>query len=151
MSSTFIGSFQAMDDLAPSDQLAQQSAVSGLIPLIDVLLVVLTFLMWMSVSPGGPPKPSQARTPQAAADSSLPLQVVALSQTGRWFFNGSPTPFDAISSRLRAESRQPRAPRVLFLPSDGLEMETVSESFRSLRATAGDRVRLRMPSEDARP
>jgi len=43
-----------MDDLHASDRLAQQSAVSGLIPLIDVLLVVLTFLMWMSVSPGGP-------------------------------------------------------------------------------------------------
>jgi biopolymer transport protein ExbD len=140
-----------MDDLHASDRLAQQSAVTGLIPLIDVLLVVLTFLMWMSVSPGGTPKQPQPRARQVAADPSLPLQVVALSQTGRWFFNGTPTPFEAITDRLRADSGQPRAPRVLFLPSDGLEMETVSESFRTLRATAGDRVRLRMPSEDALP
>ena len=140
-----------MDELHASDRLAQQSAVTGLIPLIDVLLVVLTFLMWMSVSPGGSGKPPQPRAAQAAPDPSLPLQVVALSQTGRWFFNGTPTPYDVITSRLRADSGQPRASRVLFLPSDGLEMETVSESYRSLRASAGDRVRLRMPSEDALP
>ena len=51
-----------MDDLYANDRLAQQSAVTGLIPLIDVLLVVLTFLMWMSVSPGGPPQPQQPRS-----------------------------------------------------------------------------------------
>lgn len=140
-----------MDELHASDRLAQQSAVTGLIPLIDVLLVVLTFLMWMSVSPGGPAQPQQPRARKAAPDPTLPLQVVALSQTGRWFFNGTPTPYQAITARLRADSGQPRAPRVLFLPSDGLEMETVSESYRALQATAGDRVRLRMPSEDSQP
>lgn len=140
-----------MDELHASDRLAQQSAVTGLIPLIDVLLVVLTFLMWMSVAPGGPPQPQQPQTRKAAPDPNLPLQVIALSQTGRWFFNGTPTAYQAITDRLRADSGQPRAPRVLFLPSDGLEMETVSESYRALRATAGDRVRLRMPTEDGQP
>ena len=49
-----------MDDFSGAEGWGRSSAIGGLIPLIDVLLVVLTFLVWVALAPAGPGTPPQA-------------------------------------------------------------------------------------------
>jgi biopolymer transport protein ExbD len=138
-----------MDDFSGAEGWGRSSAISGLIPLIDVLLVVLTFLVWVALAPAGPGTPPQASKQSLAPDPSRPLQVVALSIAGEWYLNGQAITKNELLSLLQSESRNPQAARVLFLPSNKLSIETVGDSFQQLKARAGERLRLRLPAAGA--
>ncbi|MEN9877781.1 MAG: hypothetical protein RLZZ158_820 [Cyanobacteriota bacterium] len=140
-----------MAEMNCPEGLARSSAISGLIPLIDVLLVVLCFLVWVALAPTSPGQHPQASNQSLAPDRNRPLQVVALSSSGHWFLNGQAIRKNQLLSHLESESGSPEAPRVFFLASENLPIETVGASFQQLKARAGERVRLRLPTPGDRP
>ena len=140
-----------MDDLATEQNLSIGTSINGLIPLIDVLLVVLTFMMGLAVMPSNHSSSSRPKPSSQIVDPSSPLQVVALTIDGDWLLNGQPIIEQLLLQKLELDNRKPHPARVLFLPSDGQPVDVVSEYFSKLKAVAGERVKLRMPSEQDTP
>jgi biopolymer transport protein ExbD len=140
-----------MDDLSTDQNLSMGASINGLIPLIDVLLVVLTFMMGLAVMPSSQPTGSRPKPSSQVVDPRSPLQVVALTIDGDWLLNGQPISEQLLLGNLGLDNRKQHPPRVLFLPSDGQPVDVVSNYFSKLKAVAGDRVKLRMPSEQDTP
>lgn len=129
----------------------RSSAISGLIPLIDVLLVLLCFLVWIALAPTSSGRHPLASSQSLAPARNLPLKVVALSSRGHLFLNGQAIKKNELLIHLKSESNIPNPPRVLFLASENLPAETVGTSFQQLKAKGGERVRLRLPSPGNQP
>jgi biopolymer transport protein ExbD len=140
-----------MAELPCPEGWGRSSAISGLIPLIDVLLVVLCFLVWIALAPTSSGRHPLARSQSLTADRNRPLQVVALSSSGQWFLNGQAIRKNTLLSQLGSESSSPQAPRIVFLASENLPAETVGASFQQLKARGGERVRLRLPTPGDQP
>ena len=140
-----------MSELPCPEGWGRSSAISGLIPLIDVLLVLLCFLVWVALAPTSSGRHPLASSQSLAPDRNLPLQVVALSSSGHWFLNGQAIRKNELLIHLKSESNIPNPPRVLFLASEKLPAETVGTSFQQLKAKGGERVRLRLPSPGDQP
>lgn len=140
-----------MAELPCPEGWGRSSAISGLIPLIDVLLVVLCFLVWVALAPTSSGRHPLASSQSLRPDGSSALQVVALSSSGHWFINGQAIKKNELLSQLGRESSSPQPARILFLASENLPTETVGASFQQLKTRGGERVRLRLPTPGAQP
>ena len=131
------------------DHSASSSSNDVLVPLIDVLLVVLCFVLWAGVSQVK--VPVKAAAPQAAAASDQPVQRLAMEPRGFWRWNGEPISDAQLRGRLQQQSLQEQTSPILLLPSDALTLLEVSERFNSLEVLVGERLQLQLPGEAIKP
>ncbi|RCL53493.1 MAG: hypothetical protein DBW85_03635 [Synechococcus sp. MED-G71] len=136
-----------MADLGRSTEL--NANVGTLIPLIDVLLVVLSFLIWMAVTPA--PAPPAPRPLPSALPLSAPKQMLAMARDGGWRLDGRSISQADLIAAITAQNALEQPPRLLLIPADGMALEQVSARFSAMQAIAGARLQLQLPSMEVQP
>ena len=132
--------------LAVADRSVAGSINDVLVPLIDVLLVVLCFLLWAGVSQVK--SPIQAIGPKTSAVGDQPSLRIVMEPQGFWRWDGTSISEEELRGRLQRQNLQGETSTVLLSPSDELSVLEVSHRFNSLQVLAGDRLQLQLPGED---
>ena len=132
-----------------ADPTTSGSTNDVLVPLIDVLLVVLCFVLWAGVTQVKMPLKTAA--PQESSAVAGPLVRIEMQPRGFWTWNGRPLSDAELRGRLQEQSLQGESPTLVLLPSDELTLLEVSQRFNSLEVLAGDRLQLQLPSQPLKP
>ena len=128
-----------------ADHTTSGSTNDVLVPLIDVLLVVLCFVLWAGVTHVKMPLKSAA--PQESSAVARPLVRIEMQPRGFWTWNGRPLRDEELRGRLQEQNLQGKSPTLVLIPSDELTLLEVSQRFNSLEVLAGDRLQLQLPSQ----
>jgi hypothetical protein len=113
----------------------------ALVPSLASALVLLTAVAALPVLLAGAPEPT-LRLPVAPA-TALVL-VLAKSNSGVWYANGTPVPQLQLARRLR---QQGPTLRIRFLASSGLTTAQVSEAMAWLRRHSRTAVQLELAQQ----
>ena len=132
-----------------ADPTTSGSTNDVLVPLIDVLLVVLCFVLWAGVTQVKMPLKTVA--PQESSAVARPLVRIEMQPRSFWTWNGRPLSDAELRGRLQEQSLQGESPTLVLLPSDELTLLEVSQRFNSLEVLAGDRLQLQLPSQPLKP